>query len=317
MNQGLIDNLNELAKYYSQTGDKWRDQAYQKAIFAIKTFPTKITKISQVKNLPGIGAKIQEKINQYLTTGDIRQVGEVKAKKEAMKTADTKSSALHKLEGVWGVGPVKANELYDAGIRHVDELHKRPDLLNRQQSIGLKHYVDLGRRIARADILIFNVILVYTLNKAFGPDTFQLELAGSYRRGEVDSGDIDCLIHSTVFDLAEVVRVLADAHIITDILALKDSKFEGIARYESSGDRYFRLDIEFVHRVDEWGAELLYFTGNKGINIMLRGEAKKRGWILNQHGLFKKDGTRLPVYTEKEFFSVLGVKYIHPSFRVY
>jgi DNA polymerase (family 10) len=99
-------------------------------------------------------------------------------------------------------------------------------------------------------------------------------------------------------------------------LSQKGSKFEGIAHSPSSGEgRHFRLDIEFVQNEDEWGSELLYFTGNKGLNIMLRGYAKKRGLILNQHGLFQSNGRRIPVYTEKEIFEILGVDYIPPERR--
>jgi DNA polymerase/3'-5' exonuclease PolX len=316
MNQELIRNLNDLAKYYKLTGDRWRDQAYQKAIVSIKAFPSEITSVSQVKKLPGVGAKIQEKINQFLTTGMIRQVGEVSEKKKRLLSADTKTGALHRLEKVWGVGPVKANELYSAGITTIEALKTHKSVLNRQQLIGLKYYDDLGERIQRDDILIFNEIMVYTLNKAFGAKTYRLEIAGSYRRGEPDSGDVDCLLLSDNFNLEQAVEALKKRNVITDVLSQKGSKFEGIAHSPSSGEgRHFRLDIEFVQNEDEWGSELLYFTGNKGLNIMLRGYAKKRGLILNQHGLFQSNGRRIPVYTEKEIFEILGVDYIPPERR--
>jgi DNA polymerase/3'-5' exonuclease PolX len=315
MNQDLIRNLNDLAKYHKQAGDRWRDQAYQKAISSIKTIPFTITDVSQVKNLPGVGSKIREKINQFLMTGDISQVGEIKKTRKRLETANTKAGAIFRLERVWGVGPVKANSLYEAGITTIDKLNKNKHLLNRQQLIGLKYYDDLIRRIDREDIFMFNVLLVYTLNKEFGKGSYDLEIAGSYRRGESDSGDIDCLIHSKSFTLEDAVAVLKDAGVIAEVLATKESKFEGVAFSPTGGGQYLRLDIEFVKHDDEWGSEMLYFTGNKGINIMMRGEAKKKGLILNQRGLFNRDGKRIPAYTEKEIFQALGVSYIDPKNR--
>jgi len=63
------------------------------------------------------------------------------------------------------------------------------------------------------------------------------------------------------------------------------------------------------------GAGLLYFTGSKGFNISIRSEARKKGLLLNQHGLFDNKGNRIPAYTEKEIFDALSVKYVPPNFR--
>ena len=315
MNQELIHNLNELAKHYKQAGDRWRGAAYQKAIVSIKQFPEEITKSSQLIGLPGVGAKIRKKIEDYLETGKIRQVAETKEKRRILETTNTEEGAIARLKGVWGVGPAKARDLHAQGIHTIEDLKRNPHLLNRQQQIGLKHYQDLLLRINREYILIMNVIILYFLNQEFGEGTYRFEIAGSYRRGEQDSGDIDCLLYSKHFGLKDAVAVLQKQKVITDLLVLTDQKFEGVACCPSGTGPHIRLDIEFVQNKNEWGSEMIYFTGNKAVNIMLRGEAKRRGWCLSQHGLFNQHGERIPAYTEEEIFQALGQKYIEPRNR--
>ena len=59
---------------------------------------------------------------------------------------------------------------------------------------------------------------------------------------------------------------------------------------------------------------LLYFTGSKEHNVRLRGIAKKKGWKLNEYGLF--EGEKLiPCRDEAEIFRALGLSYIPPELR--
>ena len=67
---------------------------------------------------------------------------------------------------------------------------------------------------------------------------------------------------------------------------------------------------------DEWGSGLLWFTGSKTFNIELRYTAKKKGYTLNQHGLFNRDTVeRIPIFTEKEILAFLGKNWIPPEKR--
>ena len=50
---------------------------------------------------------------------------------------------------IWGVGPSKAQEIYSKGIRSIEELKTKTDLLNKNQKIGLKYYEDLLHKIPR------------------------------------------------------------------------------------------------------------------------------------------------------------------------
>ena len=65
-----------------------------------------------------------------------------------------------------------------------------------------------------------------------------------------------------------------------------------------------------------WGAAQLYFIGSKNYNIELRKIAIKKGYKLNEYGLYDKTtGKQVAGKTEKEVMKKLGVKWIKPEQR--
>ena len=97
------------------------------------------------------------------------------------------------------------------------------------------------------------------------------------------------------------------------IHSIKKEKFMGIAHCPNSKS-FFRFDIEFVPK-NEYASALLYFTGSQNFNIMMRQDAKKQGFTLNQHGLYNNKGLVIHAKKEKEIFELLGLKYISPQMR--
>lgn len=53
--------------------------------------------------------------------------------------SDDGSVAIKELTRVSGIGPAKAKELYDLGIKNIDLLLKNQDKLNHHQKLGLKY----------------------------------------------------------------------------------------------------------------------------------------------------------------------------------
>lgn len=321
-NKKLIEQFSTLRKYFQEKGDKGRAIAYSKAIVALRSIDEPITSVKQLKGIRGIGPKVTEKVQEFLTKG-IVGVSE-KAKKEMKseeKPKTKKDLVLEQFETIWGIGPVKAKKLYeDENIHSLKQLEKNTHLLTVQQQIGLKYREDLLKKIPRTLITAINVIMVYHMNKEFGKGTYKLKIAGSYRRGASESGDIDCLITSddgikNNLNIEDVVELLKRKGLIVSVLGMKKEKFMGIAH---CGDFYFRLDIEFVKK-EEWGSSLLYFTGSKEFNVYMRAEARRKGMLLNEHGLFKtKDNLVKKIEdapTEKRIFELIGLKYIPPERR--
>ena len=314
MNQDIIDNLHILERYYKKIGDHWRKQSYENATAAIKRLDFKITDISQVKKVRGIGKSISEKIKEYLDTGQIRKVEEVKNQLQKKQHKNSKETSLELFETVWGIGEETAKRLYAEGLRTIDDLKHNQHLLSKNQRIGLKYYEDLLKPIPRKYIDLFKTVLKVVIAKEFGLDSFKMQIAGSYRRGSQQSGDIDCLITSKVFTLAELINALEKWGIVTDVLSMREEKFMGIVHCPNNQWHHFRMDIEFLPE-SEWGAGLLYFTGSKAFNVAMRTDAKRLGLTLNQHGLFDSSGKRIPAFTEKEIMNAVGMRYISPDKR--
>lgn len=98
----------------------------------------------------------------------------------------------------------------------------------------------------------------------------------------------------------------------------------GTGKLSPSG-KLRRIDILAIP-FDQYGAALLYFTGNEHFNRSIRLYANKNGYSLNQRGLFagvardrdrKKtnDGVCVASRTEQEIFDVLGIRWRPPHLR--
>jgi DNA polymerase beta len=315
MNRDLIEQFTALQNYYRAENDKGRTIAYGKAIAALRMIDTKITNVNQVKGIRGIGPKVIAKVKEYLDTGKISAAETAKKELKKEKVLSAKEKALEELETVWGIGPVKAQKLYEEGIRNISDLRKNTHLLTDQQKIGLKYQEDLQKKVPRDMITSLYVIMRAYLDKKYGRGSYDMEIAGSYRRGAKESGDIDCLISSKVFTLKDAVDLFRRKKIVTDVLSMRNEKFMGIAHCPSGG-LHIRLDIEFVNETS-WGTALLYFTGSKGFNVYMRADAKRKGLLLNEHGLYDmKTGDKILEYpSEEDIFEEIGMKYVKPEMR--
>lgn len=77
-----------------------------------------------------------------------------------------------------------------------------------------------------------------------------------------------------------------------------------------------RVDIFLATRAEKPFA-LFHYTGSKDYNIRTRAQAKKRGWLLNQYGLYdKKNGKKIRgIKTERDITRELGISYRAPTER--
>ena len=107
-----------------------------------------------------------------------------------------RSSPINVLTNIYGVGAKKAMALIENGITTIDDVRKRGmDQLNDKQKLGVKYYDDILKRIPRSEIDGYKgnfKSAMDTVNTAY-PDTM-FEIVGSYRRGNMHSGDIDVIV---------------------------------------------------------------------------------------------------------------------------
>ena len=75
----------------------------------------------------------------------------------------------------------------------------------------------------------------------------------------------------------------------------------------------FDMDLRVLPK-ESYGSALQYFTGSKDFNLIMRNNAKKLGYKLNEYGIYK--GTKeIYVESEKEIFDLLEMKYLEPQER--
>ena len=130
-------------------------------------------------------------------------------------------------------------------------------------------------------------------------------IAGSYRRKKSFSRDIDIL---TTTPIQIVLKRLLSFD--PKVYSSGPEKASLLINFE---EIWIKLDIMHTSD-DEWGPFLLYLTGSKEHNILMRHKAKINGMLLNQKGLFK--GTiKVPIKTEQDIFNALKMKYKTPENR--
>jgi len=70
-----------------------------------------------------------------------------------------------------------------------------------------------------------------------------------------------------------------------------------------------------AHKPEELGALMLTYTGDLLFNIILRNQAKRMGYKLNQYGILKGRQYAFQSPDEREFFDFLGMEYHTPEER--
>jgi DNA polymerase/3'-5' exonuclease PolX len=312
----IIDALTVMMnKEKSAPGGHFKARAYDKVIKQLAAFKGTIQSMKDVAAIDGIGEKIHAKIVEILETGQLAAAERVKN--------DPVAIALDTLTKVHGIGPIKAAELINTyGIYTVEALRKRKDLgklLNDVQRKGLLYYECFLERIPRAEMEQHESIILATITEHFG---LEASIAGSYRRGDETSGDIDVIVKlpDNGFRDKEVLEAICD-HLtkkkyIIETFALGSKKYMGASCIPGGTPR--RLDI-MVTTEETYPYALFYFTGSDKFNIAFRNMAIEKGYSLNEYSFTKlvDDVPNIPrIRTEQDIFKFLRIQYVAPCDRI-
>jgi NAD-dependent DNA ligase len=148
-----------------------------------------------------------------------------------------------------------------------------------------------------------------------------MEIVGSYRRGAQSSGDIDVIITSNdpkVF--SKFIDNLIDQKIILHVLSRGPTKCLVITKMFYALDKARRVDFLYT-TPEEFPFAILYFTGSKIFNTVMRQYALDKGYTFNEHGIYhlenKKKGVKVEkeFKTEKDIFDFLGLQFRTPIER--
>lgn len=308
-NEDFISLMEKLHDIMQKHGEPFRAKAYQKAQDAIMTYPNIITSVDQLSGLSGIGPTITDKLKEYLETGTLRILEQ------------EKTNPINILTDVYGIGPKKAEELVKLGVKTIAELRARQDeLLNDVQKVGLQFFEDILQRIPRSEIEEYKKIFANSFVKTNNSDAF--EIVGSYRRGAANSGDIDVIITGqNGSTYSSLIDDLVKRKIILHVLSRGPSKTLVIARLPNSS---VARRVDFLYAPpDEFAFAILYFTGSKVFNTVMRQKALDQGYTFNEHGIYhlvnKKKDKKVEHHfpNEQAIFDFLHIPYKNPVDRVY
>ena len=162
--------------------------------------------------------------------------------------------------------------------------------------------VKKGRRIVtRTGNVVFH--LARKISRELRHYCKRVEVVGSIRRGEKNPVDID------------IVCIPKDRLVVEEFMRKKGKFVQG----GEKKSRWIINDVKvelYYSNSEEWGAALLAYSSEFGAGIGLRIIAKKKGFKLNQHGLFdRKTRKRIAGKTEREIYSALGRPYKSPRNR--
>ena len=311
MNKHVISGLLCLQ---AQTKDPYRKNAYNNAIKTLEGMSVEVTSGGQLKGI--LSKRMCDKVAFILT--------------QPAYTADP-------LESVWGIGPAMAERLRGKGIHSIDDLKAGvltdSDLVPAAVLVTLKYHSELKLKMSRNTI---SSVLSVVSKKL---PNLTIETCGSYRRGLSVSGDMDILVTSPLLRepsdlennsssscstqgtgsvMADVLACLKDTGLLVAVLSSKHKKAMCVCNSgmsPSTPTGVFHLDIRVVLQ-REYPFALLYFTGSKKMNTVMRQKAMDLGYKLNEYCLTDlKTGTVCPLNSERAIFEKLCLEYKEPGDR--
>jgi DNA polymerase (family X) len=308
----------ELADLFGRMADilEFKDEnpfkisAYRKASRIIGDLTQDIEEIAEsgkLRDVPGIGEGMAQKIVEYLKTGKVSKFEEVRK---------GVSDALIAIMDIPGMGPKTLSMIHkEKGISSLSQLEKAVEngSLVGLPGIGEKKVENIKRGIqllkqskGRMNLgIAFPVAkrIVEALREKAGSK--KIEWAGSLRRMRENIGDIDIL--ATGPNKEKIVHTFTHLPEVKEILASGETKASVIV------EGGIQIDLRVVEE-DSYGAALQYFTGSKGHNIHLRGIAKTKGIKINEYGVFKGE-KKVGGKEEEDVYRALGMDWIEPELR--
>jgi DNA polymerase (family 10) len=311
-NAQIASIFGEIADLLELKGENpFRVRAYRRAAMNVEGTPKDLSSLGEdeLTAIPGIGKDLAGKIRQFSETGRIDLHEELKKEIPA---------GLLAILRVPGVGPKTAKVLYDKrNVKSLEELEALargkklagiPGIQQKTEENILKgiELLKKGReRFPLGKVLPLARNIVELLRESVPRGKF--EVAGSIRRWKETVKDMD------VLGAGKNPEEIASAFV--RLPAVKEVLERGTTKCTILTQEGIQVDLRVVDE-GSFGAALQYFTGSKAHNIKLREMASRRGWKINEYGLFREsDEKRIAGRDEEGVYSALGLPWIAPELR--
>ncbi len=316
-NKEVAEQFYLIAQLLSLTDENpFKVRAYEKAAQVIESIPESIEDLAKdfdkLSSIPGVGKSIAEKIVEYLNTGKIQRLEELKKKFP---------DGIFDMLRIPGLGPKRVRMLYEKlGIKDVNTLREyaQKGMLRGLPGFGEKVEKNIIEgieflSISQQRLLLFDAIkVVDEILKELkrNKEIIRIDPCGSLRRKKETIGDIDILCCVSEGKEKQIIEKFMKLSMVKKVLACGETKGSIITTANT------QVDLRVVPK-DVYGAALQYFTGSKQHNIHLREIANKKGLTISEYGVFKIDKKDKPICgkTEEEIYEILGLDYIEPELR--
>ncbi len=295
--------------------DSFRIRSYRTAAAAIEGHPEQLSAMlkdpaKKLTEIPGVGKGIAAVVAEIEERGSFERRDEMLGKYPA---------SLLELFSIQGLGPKSIRLLYDTyKVQSVDDLERicKEQKLRELPRMGAKLEEKVLRSIASYRQRQGRFLLSFA-ERAAGelieylsavPGVEKITPAGSLRRAKETVGDLDLL--ATGPGAAEALEKFVVHPRVHEVLGKGPNKAS--IKFGLEG---LQVDLRAL-ATESYGAALLYFTGSKEHNIVLRLRAQKMGLTLNEYSLARlDDNTPVASATEEEIYGVLGLDWIPPELR--
>lgn len=317
MNKTMADILNEIASMLSldeRPTARFEVRAYQKAALTIGTMQEPIEDIYEkggllaLMEIPGVGKSIASHIEEYIKTGKIKKYDDLK-KRYPVDMAG--------LTSITGMGPKRAMILFkELGIKNIDDLKKA---LAKHEIRTIEGFSEKSeemiakglafKEVGKGRMLISDALPAgeEIIKKLTGSGlTEKVMIAGSARRMRETVGDLDILVISK------------KSKEVMDFFTRLPEVSEVVAKGPTKSTVRLKIGISCDLRALEpqsFGAAVQYFTGSKDHNIQTRTIAVKKGYKLNEYGLFDKKNKNIGGVEEESVYEKLGMQWMPPEMR--
>lgn len=313
MNQELVKIFQEMSVLLDIKGVDFKPRAFERAAYSLEAMAEEAGEIYKhgglkaLEDIPGVGRGIAERIEEYLKTGKIREHQKLK-KELPVDVAD-----LSRLEGI---GPQTIKKLYrELKIKTIEDLGKAAKLGHLRELAGLGpkseqrilksiNFLQQSRgRFILGYILPVASKIIASLRSC--PAVKRVEVAGSLARWQETVGDLD------------ILAISSQPEKTMDFFIKLPPVQEVIIKGPTRTSVRLKIGLDADLRVispESFGAATQYFVGDKYHNIAVREIAAKKGYKLNEYGLFK-GRKKIAAEDEKEIYEKLGLSWIPPEIR--
>lgn len=320
-NELVAAHLEEIGVLMRLAGENdFRASAFDRAARTIESLESPVADLieqDKLTDVKGIGKSIAEDIYALAETGEIPVLTELR-----QRVPDELKEWLR----ISGLGPKKIYKIHnELGITTLDELKQkcRDGSVAGLSGMGKKSAEKILKSVEWLEQFGERCLLneadevataVYRDLKDL-PGVEQISIAGSLRRWNETIGDIDILIGADTSHTSAIFDAFTQNEHVVEVLGRGDTKSS------VRTDQGRQVDLRIV-AAKEFPAALMYFTGSKEHNVVLRQRARDRNLSLNEYGLFKLDSDGntdfnqpLDYSSEIDIYKELDLAWVPPELR--